>query len=35
METLFLAIVTIGAIYYIYKRVIKSGCEGECNCGKK
>jgi hypothetical protein len=35
IENIVLIVMTVGAIYYIYKKTIKSGCDGECSCGKK
>ncbi|NKQ40546.1 MAG: FeoB-associated Cys-rich membrane protein [Sulfurovum sp.] len=36
METAFLIVVTLGALYFLYVKLVKNrGCDGDCNCGKK
>ena len=36
MDTIFLAVITLGAIYFLYKKLFKNnGCGVGCNCGKK
>ena len=35
METAFLIIIALLALFYLYKKMIKKGCDGECGCGKK
>jgi len=35
LENILLGVITLGALIYIYKTLIKKGCDGECNCGKK
>lgn len=36
METIFLIVITILALYYLYTKLLKdNGCDGDCNCDKK
>jgi len=36
MDNIFLILITMGALYFLYKKLFKkNGCDGGCNCGKK
>jgi len=36
MESAFLIIITLLAMYYLYTKIFKKkDCDGECGCGKK